>query len=490
MNTHWLSLHAVSPVIATASSATVGPPESLPYVPGSQLLGCVAAGLYRQLGQDADVWLQTGAVRFGDALPVLDDTSMPVPMPLSLHVQKGQSASSDWRNHVVQKIGERAVQLRDGFLDGRTGSTEDARYRPAFESSERTALHGGTARDGFLYSLHALSAGQTFLAPIQFDDAVPAQVRESIRAALGGPLRIGRSRGAEFGRVEGRWVEAPTPPPLADAPIDGVVPILALSDWCLQDPSTGCPSFALAPGMVGLPDGAFVVDRGRTFVRTRAYSPFNAHRRRPDHERQVLVQGSVITVRLGAASLAQVRAAFEGGVGEHRRDGLGRAMVGPQFLQEGRFHGWCATERPLAAGLFEESSLETHPVMLWARERIAVRQGREDALRVARTWRQKLESDFASLPSRSQWGRMRAVALHATTHPALVQSLRANFAPEGDENKGVRHLQSRWGRKARGGASTLGEVLVDLVTKEEQHGLRAARILAALMVRHADGGEP
>lgn len=483
---HWLSLSLTSPVIATSSSATVGQTESLPYIPGSQLRGRVAGRLYRQLGQAADAWIQSPRVRFGDALLVQDDLSEPVPVPLSFHRPKkdGAGAVDAWRNHVVERVPalKQPVQIRGGMLDG--AGSETARLVPHFESSERTALKDGMAREGFLYSLHALAAGQRFLARVDIDDDVPAEVRDSILDALDGELRLGRSRGAEFGRVQAHWLtEAPQRVPVATQPLDGdTVPVLALSDWCLFDPATGSPTFQLTPALLGLADDAFTVQTNRCFVRTRAYSPFNAHRRRPDHERQVLVQGSVFTLRLGSCSLAELREAFASGVGEHREDGLGRALVGPAFLQKGQFRPWRESVRSADDGLFQ-TDLTADPVMQWARARRSEQTRQEMALQAATKFRDQLGRDFYGMPSRSQWGRIRALALGAARQQELVEALKAELEPSEDK-RSVRHLEAAWGRSSRGGGLTLAKTLIEWVQGTE-NGLRAARILAALMVRNS-----
>jgi len=490
MRTCWLGMETLGPVMATSASATVGQPRSLDYLPGSQLLGAVAGALYRELGDRADGLLQTGRVRFGDGMPVRDIGSAPIPMPLSFHHPKGDAAVGAWRNAIVEGVEGQPVQLRGGFLDG---AAEDPRVAVRFESSERTALQQGVARDGFLYSLHALSAGQRFLARIQVDGSVDPDLADRVLGALEGELRLGRSRSAEFGRVRAEWVPTPQLVPVDEgAMAEGRVAILAGSDWCLSDPETGCPSFELRPEMVGLEPDAFTVLPERCFVRTRSYSPFNSFRGRPDHQRWGVSRGSVVTVRLGSVSLEGLRGAFEEGVGVHRRDGLGVALVGPALLHRPRFEGWRSEEASVDDGVFDRATLVNDPMMGWARERLDARTGRERALELALEWRRVLRGRFGPLEMRSQWGRVRELALAAPSHAALLHDLERGFVPPVGEpvpkdRRSARLLETAWGREEKGGGHSLGRAWVELVRSESTHGLRAARILAALMVREQSG---
>lgn len=491
MTRHWFLLTTLAPVVATSSSATVGASRSLPYLPGASLLGAVAAQLYSPLAtRSADLAVRVfhrGAARFGDALPCRDAGSAIVPVPLCFHHPKGDDCTPAWRNHVVEEVlsTEQPTQVRDGYLDGTVAEGEDPRLRPRMESSERTAMKDGMVRDGFLYSLHAISAGQRFLTAIDLSDDLPSDIKDTILATLAGELRVGRSRSAEFGLVRSEpLLEPPTDVPLAPRPHRDHVPILLTSDWCLLDLATGAPTLRLRPDTLGLPPAAFQVIPEATFVRTRRYSPFNGTRRRPDHERQVLAQGSVITVRLGAGTtLDELRAAVDTGVGQHLAEGLGRALVSPAFLHERTLRRWRQSTHTEEDGTLAQLALRADPTFAWARARTQAMQETEEALQVARQWRHRLEDASSHTLSRSQWGRIRAIALEASTPQQLSERLRAAVILDPDK-RGINKLRGGgWGSRTRSGAQTLGEVFMGLVDRADAHQVRATVILAGLMVR-------
>ncbi|HCF61174.1 MAG TPA: hypothetical protein DFS52_24650, partial [Myxococcales bacterium] len=336
MKSLWLRIQLETDVAITESSATVGGHHSLGYVPGAALLGAAARAGYPDGDPDL-AWrlFHSGAVRFGAALPLGSDGAPCVPMPLALHYPKGESAKAESDRlsksvlnlpRAMRKEGVQLKQLREGFLDGALKVTE-----PSFRSSMRTAVDGGRAREGFLYTISAMPAGTVLLARVDADDeAGLAEVRQRI---VEREVRLGRSRNAEFGRA--RIEEAGAVPEgarRAGAPKAEEALFLCLSDLCLRDAASGQPTFEPDPAAFGLPQG-WRFEPAKSYLRVRRYSPFNAQRRRPDLERHAIVAGSVLVFSgEGTPSAEAVAAAVAGGVGSYRAEGLGQVLFEPAIL--------------------------------------------------------------------------------------------------------------------------------------------------------------
>ena len=483
MTPHWFQVTTLAPVLVTASSATVGQTPTLHYLPGAMLRGAVASRLYDELltasPREAVRVFHRGAVRFGDAVRCRSTDSEVIPVPLSLHHPKGDEDIKAWRNHVVERIdlSSQPTQVRSGYLDARLDTVLEAR----FESSERTAIGpDDRAREGFLYGLQAIQAGQEFLARIDIAADLDAGIRDVVLRAITGRHRLGRSRSAEFGLVSIDAIpHPPTPLPLAERPASGGVPILVRSDWALHDPDSGSPSALLVPAHVGLPRGAFRVDPARTFVRTRRYSPFNGKRGRPDHERWVIMKGSVVTVRLGEGiPLTSLRAAFSSGVGAYRSEGLGEALVAPALLCTQRPAAWGDVEGAERDGTIARLELSADPMFRWARTRSA-RLQTVAPLQTAQEWAAKLRQQYPGGVSRSQWGRVRGVAMSTSSAAELKVRLSKALTEGGRKNR----LQEAWG--ARGGPQdlTLADALLALIQEHDDMAPRSLAILAGLMLR-------
>ena len=327
-----LELTLRSPVAISATSATVSGHRSLTWVPGAHLLGAAARAM--RLDPSAPLperaWriLCSGEVRFGDAWPA-DGREPAFVAPLCLHHPKGEVDAAPWNLVRAERPG--TTQLEQ--LRGRHVSAEGRLVQPRRSHTLRTAMEeGGRAREGLLFGIDALEAGERFLAQIAADTS---QLLEEVIELLlrSSPIRVGRSRSAEFGVVDLQRVDGWEDPPQAP-PREGELVVWLISDLALRDRATGGPRLVLEPGDLGLPVG-WRRDAQRTFVRTRRYSPFNGARRRPDLERQVLEAGSVVVFR-GDTTLDReaIEASLSGGLGDHVQEGLGRVVLDPALLAE------------------------------------------------------------------------------------------------------------------------------------------------------------
>ncbi|MEQ8817877.1 MAG: hypothetical protein RLO51_16370 [Thalassobaculum sp.] len=344
-----MRLDLIDDLVLSVRSATAGGHRSLDHIPGATLLGALAGRLYATFDDDPSVRsrafraFHSGRVRFGNGLPLAKDGRVGWPVPLQLHRRKGTVHPTGGRSvgggDVVvldlptsdrgppQRETAQMVQLRGGYV-----TNELAIVEPETSYAMKTAVDPirGRAQDAQLFGYESISAGQSFVCDIACDNNPGAiEAFEAIEASLRSDplLRLGRSRSAEFGRVEAHVLGPVSIDPPSAAGEAGTLRLWALSDLCLVD-ADGNPGLSAAA--LGFPPGADI-DWCRTFVRTRTYAPFNSRWGRPGIERTVVVQGSVITLT-GAVDDPVARAALGAGVGLHRDCGLGRVSPDPWIL--------------------------------------------------------------------------------------------------------------------------------------------------------------
>ncbi|WP_119156874.1 type III-B CRISPR module-associated Cmr3 family protein [Caldimonas tepidiphila] len=333
-----LRLELLDDVVFSRRSATAGGHESLDKVPGSALLGWAAAQLYERLGEQAFLVFHSGAVRFRDGLPLSPAGKRCAPVPLAWHENKAAAdggARQDGR-WLAERIFNLAAggqermpplsqprQLRSGYVGG-----DGACMRPATRYRMMTAIgEAGRAAEGQLFGYESLVRGQRFEARIGFEDSVPEALRRQVLDCFEGTIRLGRSRASQYGRVR---AELGTPQ-AAPAPTAGGERLLLwlMSDAWLRTPE-GQPALVPDAEALGLEDAR--LDRAASFLRTRSYSPWNAHRRRHEIERQVLCAGSVIALERPGGFTAQELQRLASGIGLGLAQGLGEVRLQSPLL--------------------------------------------------------------------------------------------------------------------------------------------------------------
>ncbi len=343
-------------VIVNQRPTNQGGHKSLDYVPGTLLLGAVAARLYAKLSR-SEAWqvFHSGQVQFGDALPLVDEHPC-WPLPLCWHEKKQESAvvSGSINEARVQNFQHgtfaddaQPKQLRDGYIraDGRKVNIQKSlRMKTALDPTT------GRADDRRLFGYESINAGQSFVARIRASDEVSAELWEQVGAVLAehGELLLGRSRSAEYGRAEFWPVELALEPAIAPAQSEQVT-LWCLSDVALLD-KNGQPSLEPTPAALGLARGE--INWKRSFLRFRRYAIWNAHRNGYDLERQVIQHGSVITLQLDSPLTDAERTQLAAGIGLYREAGLGWVSVDPALL---------ATAQPVFASAIPAASVKSEP---------------------------------------------------------------------------------------------------------------------------------
>lgn len=342
MHEVWLKIELLEDAVISSSAATAGAHHSLDFLPGANLMGVAAARLYEAMAADSWQVFHADGVRFGDGLP-LSGKELAIPMPLAWHEAKADSAvtilaaqagCSRLQSGKVFNLAAGAapdgVQLRQ--LRGTHVRVSSGQLlKPGMRMRMKTALEPGKGRvaEGQLFGYEAIAAGTTFATRLA---SINRDWLDQVTEALCGRIHLGRSRSAEYGAAEVSRMDAPAMPASAPPRPGAPTRLLLLSDLCLAD-INGQPALWPQPGLLGLASGR--IEPAATFIRTRSYSPWNAYRRAPDLERQVIVRGSVISLSGVDDDDWLVRARSEG-LGLHTGQGLGSVLVNPAFLDHDR----------------------------------------------------------------------------------------------------------------------------------------------------------
>lgn len=336
MTTLTLELTLKEPLVLSQSNATSGAHQSLDYLHGSTILGALAAKNYVDFKNQklAIEVFHSGQVRFLNAYPKVGAQAS-CPMPICLHYDKlGNKEHS--RNYIQQPYNTendgkviQGKQHRSGFI------TQDKEWlHPEKSLQMRTAIdpEKGSAADGQLYGYQMLKAGSTYVSQIECDNEQTADVILQ-RLSKQKHLFIGRSRTAQFGRVDLNVAKSSLNTALY-APVLSIKNQDYLILWLQSDLAIydqyGQPNLSPNLSDLGLKSSG-QLDSNRSFIRTRQFAPYNAHRKSYDLERQVLQQGSVLSFKLSEPFNPQDLETLQKGLGCHTESGLGQIVLNDHF---------------------------------------------------------------------------------------------------------------------------------------------------------------
>jgi CRISPR-associated protein Csx10 len=405
MHEQLYKVELLSDVSITADSATTGSHNALDYIPGASFMGAaIQAALAANPVFDPEFFL-SGKVRFSDALPAVNG-KLSFPVPLAFHYRKGET----WKNTVPlfpAASTEQLVQMRAGYLnmDGEVFEPEGTfRVKTAVDRDQRRAL------DGNLFSCGAIPSGTACYMRVQAENQ---EYLDKVACWFDGKvLRVGRSKGAEYGRI--KLTKESETTAKSGSVSSGRVSFLLVSDLALEN--NGQPTLLPKPKHFGLTGGSLIKEE--TFLRARRYSPWNANFRTRMTERQVLCKGGVIT--FSGVSAGELPSQ----VGLFAEEGLGRIAANPTWLlKPPTLKSWApkADESaddpvtPLTAYLSikseerKQSAANFVEGISWAKEfrELTARIGKE-----------------LKVPGKSQWGAVRAIAASHISNPnALLGEL-------------------------------------------------------------------
>lgn len=259
----------IDDVVLSARGGTVSKHETLDHIPGQVLLGLAASRLYQSVGAEkAFVAFHSGKVRFLNGLPLHSVHGPGYPMPFSWHDEK--DGGSGFYNLAVTRAPKniQLTQRRGGYVPVSCSCF----MIPKTARRTKTSINPETGRvhEGRLFSYETIVSGQTFVMAIEADDDVDDLLWGQILDVFQGELRIGRSRSAEFGRVEVSSLDH-IPEGYAQSQenkVSGDVILHLLSDMALYD-AFGQPTLTPSCDHFGLSGGE--LDWSKSSIRARAY---------------------------------------------------------------------------------------------------------------------------------------------------------------------------------------------------------------------------
>jgi hypothetical protein len=466
MKEQTFTLELLTDVVLTQSSATEGSHQTLEYVPGATLLGWAAGQLYGKLpGKDSFTVFHSGQVRFGDALPILAPEQVTYPMPLSYHKDKFADKLANLAHSGAEKF-DQPKQQRAGFVSSGDlclrSLKKGARANVSLSRRHlsRRSVQSGSEKNQ-LFAYQSLAAGQQFRWTLSADDSVADELFQHLVSALDGKkVRLGRSRGVEYGRALVTSCQAPATPEAFSG--GDTLSLLLVSDVALRDDNTGQPTYEPTAAAFGLPESASICWE-KSFIQTRRYTPFNGKRQRPDLEIQVLRAGSVLTFAgVNGVSVDELQQALKVGVGAYRERGLGQVVVNPPCLKAAApvLTDWSA---PAA----NSAQAPNESLFAYIKHEHALVEQEAEMFQRSREWAEKLRK-YAELPKgpkRAQWGMLRQLAAQSYTQESFYDDLFNK--KDGFFHYGVR--AHTWYTE-RGGTKAFAafQKLVDALSEEEK----------------------
>ncbi|MGR5243184.1 hypothetical protein ACP3VU_00050 [Vibrio sp. PNB23_22_6] len=433
----YYSLTTLDPIILSQTTATTNNHQGLDCIPGSAILGMVAAQCYSELTPDQS-WkmFHSSAVKYGPAY-VAHDEQMTLPIPASWHFPKGEAVftkqgGAQNLTHVLQAcvenhavLGERNEtvqykQCRTGYItaNGKQGEVKQGRIT-------KTALNRdtGAVADSQLFSYTYIEKDQTFIGWVTCETP---ELYDLLINALQGVHRIGRSRGSEFGRVEITLLSGQS----ASAPRASN----QLTLWCLSDSQCfdefGLPT--LTPTLANvLADcgceyhGSAMLNAQLSFIRSHTTTLFNQKRGGLDSEQWLISKGSVLVYDDATLTQTQLEALSSKGIGINQQQGLGWVAVNPTWAQQRKLnvstlfdaHQFDLPQREQA--IIKPATPETSRLIAWVSEQAKEQRGAQKiedgvkrdlntlfvAYKSARQYNRILNAHQAG-PSSNQWRRV------------------------------------------------------------------------------------
>lgn len=325
-------------VVLNNRSATQGSVDNLDYIPGSKFLGIVASSLYKEESYNDEDKLDlfhTGAIRFGDA-HLLANKERTLKVPLSYHKEKKGKAYDSFN---VLKLNEEELhkkkqpkQLRVGYFSPNQLANDESSNLFRLDSQQRVSLKSAydiekrRTKDGQMFSYSALAAGLKWQFAIYLTDD---KFKESIKNALVGKRRLGKSTSAEYGLVEIEFKEEEQLSSLNKNTVEQgqEVHLYLASNLCLVD-QYGFPVKVPTAELLGFEAGEIVWSK--SFIRSRQYAPWNTKRKSRDTDRVILEKGSVITVKNKGSDF---ELDYTNAWGAYRSEGFGEILINPSFLE-------------------------------------------------------------------------------------------------------------------------------------------------------------
>ncbi len=405
-------------IILNQKAASEGPNETLDFIPGNNFLGIVAGALYAKVSPaEAMDLFHNGMVRFGDAHLASASGARSLKVPAAMYYPKKSSPDQEaYIFHCTPDAIRREKQLkqcRNGFYDFTSNDQVaipcDIRTNFAIKSAHDRDHR--TSKDEKMFGYESLQAGAKLLFTVEADkenlcDKIIQALTDEKTAK-----RVGRSRTAQYGLVEIKYLENGPYPEAFSQSGTGTVTVYADSRLIFIDEETGLPTFQPNVEQLGLASGTISWEKSQ--IRTFQYTPWNFKRQCFDADRCGIEKGSIIVVEnvIDCPNESQY-------IGSFRNEGFGKVIYNPGFLTVSGDDG--KTAWTLQSCKKEERTVPSNEILsprqtdspLLANLKRQHNETIEDLaiFEMVNGWVAKHESLFKGKAFASQWGTIRSIA--------------------------------------------------------------------------------
>ena len=415
-----------SPIILQASSNTQGKTSSLDFIPGSAFLGMVASR-YSDFSDPFKIF-HSGAVKFCDASPIKEGKEF-FKIPLSYFHEKLDS-SKIYNHHLLsdsefEKFTQ-LKQMRNGYINEeneRLSLDQDFSQKSAYDKSKRRS------KDSQMYGYEAFRAGMKWRFSVKFDHSVSEKDMVLAKETLERSTRLGKSKSAEYGAVEIKFIGENTDEIQTFTPPEKYTFVYAKSRLALID-ENGNPSYDVKYILPNLSENNVVYSK--TQIRISNFAPYNGARATKDYERACINKGSVIALKnLSAEQIA----ALKNGVGAYLSEGFGEVLINPWFLDGGN-----VKDNPIEFQKEAETERSTGKIPIQSDLAKFLKQKqttKDQALEIAERVADFIKShkDKFSKISKSQWGAIRSICRDVVTNDSVLDGKEAKISNQTTEEK-------------------------------------------------------
>lgn len=324
----------LSDVILNEKSATEGNRSTLDFIPGNNFLGIVAGKLYKEgdLGMCLQI-LHSGEVKFGDAHPSMQGVRG-LKVPASLFFPKlDEKKEYGYIHHYIPDFNSAEIknlqlkQCRTGYyaVDSKELVMNEIRTTKSFTIKSAYDPEKRRSRDEKMFGYEALRTGLKLIFEIVLSDRAK-DYREVIIAALEGKKRIGRSRSAQFGLVEIKYIDTESVDLPNKAYKKGVFVTVYADSRLIFFDEYGVPAFKPTALDLGIANGNIIWEKSQ--LRGFQFAPWNFKRQMYDADRCGIEKGSVFVVELAEDTILPDFAY----VGYYQNEGFGKVLYNAVFL--------------------------------------------------------------------------------------------------------------------------------------------------------------
>ncbi|SFZ98431.1 FIG00470522: hypothetical protein [hydrothermal vent metagenome] len=310
-----------SDIVLPATSNTEGNIGQLDFIPGSNFLG-MAAREYDKYDDSFNVF-HSGKVRFGDATLLIDEKET-YKMPLSFFHDKLIEDVLVNHHHVKNFSKYKQLkQKRNGYI---TKDLDEVEVKYNYAQKSAYDKQSRKSKESAMFGYSSIPEGTIWQFTVNYDNTLSSSDVEKIQNTLIGQKRLGKSRSAQYGKVNISLQGSVEN--VEETSIQQEVILYAKSRLSLVD-SEGNATYDLKYLTEGLTDKNIVWDKSQ--LRTSSYARYDGTRRATDYERVIINSGSVMVLRdVTEKQLKKIQS----GVGLYLVEGFGKILVNPSFLSK------------------------------------------------------------------------------------------------------------------------------------------------------------